>query len=95
MIISSELTGKTYETVDECLKAEEQYRLQKEAEAKAKADHEKAMDEAYKKAIEACDAYLKLAGIEYEGTDHGYRVKIHSNDKADQIFEASAFGIGS
>ena len=87
MIISSELTGKTYKTVDECLKAEEQYKLQKEAEAKAKADHEKAMDEAYKKAIDACDEYLKLAGIDYEGTDHGYKITINSESKADKIFE--------
>ena len=87
MIISSELTGKTYKTVDECLKAEAEYKKAQEEAEKARIDHEKAMDEAYKKAIEACDAYLKLAGIEYEGTDHGYRVKIHSDDKADKIFE--------
>ena len=30
MIISSELTGKTYKTVEECLKAEKEYKLQKE-----------------------------------------------------------------
>ena len=87
MRIISDITGKEYKTVDECLKAEEQYKLQKEAEAKAKAEHEKALDEAYHKAIAACDEYLKLAGIEADFGDNGYRVKIHSNDKADKIFE--------
>lgn len=58
MIISSELTGKIYKTVDDCLKAEEEYRLQKEAEQK-----EKALDEAYHKAIDACDEFLTLAGL--------------------------------
>ena len=44
-------------------------------------------DAAYKKAIAACDEYLKLCGIEVEFNDHGYRATIHSNDKADKIFE--------
>jgi uncharacterized protein YgiB involved in biofilm formation len=87
MRIISDITGKEYKTVDECLKAEEQYKLQKEAEAKAKAEHEKALDEAYKKAMAACDEYLRLAGIEYESTDHGYKIHYHGDNKADQIFE--------
>lgn len=63
MIISSELTGKTYETVEECLKEEKEYR-KKEAEAeKAKKAKQKALDEAYKEAINACNKYLKLAGV--------------------------------
>jgi len=87
MRIISDITGKEYKTVDECLKAEEQYKLQKEAEEKAKKEHEKALDEAYKKAIAACDEYLKLVGIDMETNGNGYKVRIHGDDKADKIFE--------
>lgn len=87
MIISSELTGKTYQTVEECLKAEKEYKFQKEEEEKAKKEHEKAKDEAYKRAVEACDEYLRLCGIEVDFNDNGYRVKVHGDDKADRIFE--------
>jgi len=87
MRIISDITGKEYKTVDECLKAEEQYKLQKEAEEKARVDHKKALDEAYQKAIDACDEYLKLAGIDMETNGNGYKVRIHSDDKADKIFE--------
>lgn len=87
MRIISDITGKEYKTVDECLKAEKEYK-----EAKAKAEKEKAelqakKDAAYQKAIDACDEYLKLCGIETHFDDNGYRVKIHSDDKADKIFE--------
>ena len=87
MRIISDITGKEYKTVDECLKAEEQYKLQKEAEEKAKKEHEKALDEAYKKAVAACDEYLKLAGIDYENTGHGYKIHYHGGNEADKIFE--------
>lgn len=87
MRIISDITGKEYKTVDECLKAEEQYKLQKEAEEKAKKEHEKALDEAYKKAIAACDEYLKLSGIDYENTGHGYKIHYHGGSEADKIFE--------
>ena len=87
MRIISDITGKEYKTVDECLKAEKEYKLLKEEEEKAKKELEKAKDEAYKKAIDACDEYLKLCGIETHFDGNGYRVKIHSDDKADKIFE--------
>ena len=87
MRIISDITGKEYKTVDECLKAEKQYKLQKEAEEKARKEHEKALDEAYNKAIAACDEYLKLVGIDIESNGKGYRVTIHSDDEADKIFE--------
>ena len=45
-------------------------------------------DEAYKKAIAACDEYLKLCGVEVEFGDHGYTMKYHSDGSlADAIFE--------
>ena len=87
MRIISDITGKEYKTVDECLKAEEQYMFEKKAEEKAKKEHEKALDEAYHKAIDACDEYLKLAGIDMETNGKGYRIKIHSGNEADKIFE--------
>ena len=87
MIISSELTGKTYKTVEECLAAEREYKLQKEEEEKAREEHQKAKDEAYKRAIEACDEYLRLCGVEVDFNDNGYRVKVRGNDRTDKIFE--------
>ena len=65
MIISSELTGKTYKTVEECLKAEEDFHKKKAAEQKAKEEHDKKLDEAYEEAMAACNKYLKLAGITF------------------------------
>ena len=87
MRIISDITGKEYKTVDECLAAEEEF-LEKKAkeEADKKALQEK-KDAAYKKAIDACDEYLKLCGIEAEFGKNGYRVKINSDNTADKIFE--------
>ena len=87
MRIISDITGKEYKTVDECLKAEEQYKLQKKAEEKARADHKKALDEAYQKAIDACDEYLKLAGIDMETNGNGYKIHYHADNETDKIFE--------
>lgn len=87
MRIISDITGKEYKSVDECLAAEkafEEKRAKEEAEKKALQEKK---DAAYKKAIEACDEYLKLCGIEVEFNDHGYRATIHSDNKADKIFE--------
>ena len=84
MIISSEITGKTYKTVDECLAAEKKFVEEKEAAKELEAKK----DEAYKKAIAACDEYLKLCGIEVEFSDHGYKLKYRGDGStADMIFE--------
>lgn len=64
MIIYSELTDKTYGSVDECLSAEKEYKSKKEEEAKARKAHEEEREKAYEEAIAACDRYLKLSGIE-------------------------------
>lgn len=88
MIISSEITGKTYKTVDECLAAEKAFIEKKEAEEKAAKELEAKKDEAYKKAIKACDEYLKLCGVEVEFKDNGYTMKYHNDGSlADAIFE--------
>ena len=85
MIISSELTGKTYETVDECLAAEDEFKRQEEEKERlAKARKEK-IDEAYEEAIEACERYLDLVGIKYEPQEDGYKIKFYG-DRADEIF---------
>jgi len=69
MIISSELTGKTYETVEECLAAEASYKEEEEKKRKAAQRHKQELDKAYDEAIAACGRYLKLAGIDYELLD--------------------------
>lgn len=66
MIIVSEITGKEYKTVNECLAAEAEYnRAQKEKE-KAEAERKAKLEKAYDEAIAACEKYLDLAGIKVE-----------------------------
>ena len=60
---------------------------EKESKEKAAKELEAKKDEAYKKAIAACDEYLKLCGVELEFNDHGYKVRYHNEGKADEIFE--------
>lgn len=71
MVIFSELTGQKYKSVDECLKAEEAFKAEQEAERKAEeakraeaVKKQKEIDDAYEKAMQACDEYLKLVGIQ-------------------------------
>lgn len=87
MIISSELTGKYYTSVAECLKDEELFLKKQEEEKKAKEEHEKALDKAYEEAVAACDKYFKLAGIEVEIDDDSYTITTTSEDKRDDAFD--------
>ena len=89
MRIISDITGKdNYKTIEECLADEKKFLEAKEAEEKAAKELETKKDEAYKKAIAACDEYLKLCGVEVEFGDHGYTMKYHSDGSlADAIFE--------
>ena len=64
MIISSELTGKQYKTVEDCLKAERDYKKAKAEAEKAEKEREEAKEKAYDEAVEACKKYLKLAGVD-------------------------------
>ena len=66
MIISSELTGKRYKTVEECLEAEKEFLRRKEEEKKAKEAQQAAIDKAYEEAVAACDKYFELVGIDLE-----------------------------
>lgn len=65
MIISSELTGKVYETVDECLAAEAKYKKKKEEEEKAKKAHDEAVNKAYEEAVAACERFFEISGISF------------------------------
>lgn len=69
MVIYSELTGETYDTVDECLGAEHKYKKDKEEVEKAEKERQKLLDEAYTEAIKACERYLDLAGVSFEIDD--------------------------
>ena len=72
MIISSELTGKQYKTVEDCLKAERDYTKVQAKDGKEKAEREAEKEKAYDEAVEACKKYCELAGIDLtieESTD--------------------------
>lgn len=69
MIISSELTGKTYKTVEECLEAEKTFREEERRKREARRAKAKELDEAYKEAIAACKKYLNLTGTDFELLD--------------------------
>lgn len=86
MIIISELTGKEYKTVDECLKAEKDFLNKKKEEEKAKKAHEEELDKAYHDAIAACDKYLKLRGIEIEEDENSFIATFKGKD-GDELFE--------
>lgn len=86
MIIISELTGKEYKTVDECIKAEKDFLKKREEEEKAKKAHEEELDKAYHDAIAACDKYLKLRGIEIEEDENSFIATFKGNDN-NELFE--------
>ena len=88
MRIVSDITGKEYKTVEACLEAEKKFLKEKEEAEKAAKELEQKKDEAYKKAIDACDEYLKLCGVEVDFDDHGYVMRYHNDGSlADAIFE--------
>ena len=66
MIIYSEITKKDYETVEECLAAEREYKRMKVEEERKAAEKQAELDNAYEEAIAACEKYLELAGIKID-----------------------------
>lgn len=66
MIISSELTGKTYETVEDCLAAEKAFKEEEKRKAEAEAKKDKELEEALDEVITACERYLELVGANYK-----------------------------
>lgn len=88
MIISSELTGKQYKSVEECLEDEKNFLRKKEEEKKAKEEHEKALNKAYEEAVAACERYFKLAGIEVDMDEDGWSIKTTSDiSDNDDVFD--------
>ena len=85
MIIISELTGKEYKTMEECLKAEKDFLKKKEEEEKAKKAHEEELDKAYEEAIAACDKYLRLRGIEIEEDENSF-IATFRNKESEELF---------
>lgn len=78
MIIYSEITGKEYDSVNECLDDELAYK-------KAEKERVELEEKAYNEAIEACDRYLKLMGVDINADE-----LIDDNDEDDyeeEIFE--------
>ena len=66
MIISSEITGKTYDTVEDCIAAEREFKAKEREKKEAEKKHKEELDKAYEEAIAACDKYLELAGVKIE-----------------------------
>lgn len=69
IIISSDLTGETYKTMGDAYAAEEAFKAKKQQEEQERAAKRKALDEAYEKAMAACNEYLKLAKEEIDGIE--------------------------
>ena len=103
MIIVSEITGGQYKTVEDCLAAEKEFALNKEAEEKAKkekaeaeAKRQKELNDAYERAINACEEYLKLAGVDvnikrFKDDDDEWFAAIRTNhfmDGMEQILDS-------
>lgn len=61
MIISSELTGKKYKTVNECLADEKEFKRKEEELKKAEKEYEEKLAKAFKKAEDACNEFFELA----------------------------------
>lgn len=62
MIIYSEILNKPFDSVDDCLAAEAEFKKAKAADDAKQAE----LDKAYKEAIAACDRYLELAGLKVD-----------------------------
>lgn len=70
MIIYSEILDKTFDSVDECIDAEYAYKMAEKKAAEEKAEYDKKCEDAYQKAIAACDEYLKLVGVDLDIDDN-------------------------
>lgn len=64
MIISSEITGKTYKTVEDCLAAEKEAKLKEAREKAAKEEREKEIEDAYCAARKAYEHFMDVAKID-------------------------------
>lgn len=64
MIILSEITGKEYDSVSECLYDEQKFKTEQEEAKKAEEAHKKEVDKAYEAAVDACEKYFELIGVD-------------------------------
>lgn len=64
MIISSELTGKEYKTVQECIADEKEFKRKEEELKRKEKEYEEKLIKAFKKAEDACNEFFKLAGTD-------------------------------
>lgn len=74
MIISSELTGKQYTSVEECLKDEKKFLDAKKQKEEAEKAHKEELDKAYEEAVAACERYFELAGIKIDIDEDSYTI---------------------
>ena len=84
MIISSELTGKQYKSVEECLKDEKKFLDAEEKKKKAEQAHKKELDKAYEEAVAACERYFELAGIKIDIDEDSYTITTKTDN--DSVF---------
>lgn len=63
MIITSEITGKTYKSVEDCLSDEKRYKKEKEERERAQKKHEQEIEDAYRVARNAYQHFMEVADI--------------------------------
>ncbi len=68
MIIQSEITGKSYNTVEECLEDEKAFKAEKEAAEKAKQEKQEKLEAAFNDICKAWKTYVQTY------RDYGYRI---------------------
>lgn len=86
MIIISEITGKEYNTIEECVAAEKEFLEKQEAAEKIRQAREEELNKAYEEAIAACDRYFELAGmdVEIDEDDNSCVITFHHNGEDDE-----------
>lgn len=70
MIISSELTGERYDSVDECLKAEHEFRVKKEIEEQREREREERANELEQKIVEDFNEYCEVLNVSKDEVDN-------------------------
>ena len=85
MIITSEITGKQYKTVDACVEDERKFIAEKEAERKKKEERDIKADAAFNEVVKAWANYKKVlreAGLKISPIDEIFCfLEVIENDK--------------
>ena len=74
MIIYSEILDKQFDSVDDCINAELEFKRKEKEKEEARKEHQKKLDEAFDKAMKAFNEYLELAGFEVEETEDEIKI---------------------